>query len=116
MRVQRRSLLRGAVAMLLLTAVMSPAAWAQSPRSETRDPGRLQPGRSDPSFSQPSIAPGVDYTVPTEADIKAVLDRIRAYFVRATPYRIINTDTNQPIPDLSRPIKAADRSPRGRVH
>ncbi|MBZ5555247.1 MAG: glycoside hydrolase family 88 protein [Acidobacteriia bacterium] len=107
MRVQRRSLLRGAVAMLLLTAVMSPAAWAQSPRSETRDPGRLQPGRSDPSFSQPSIAPGVDYTVPTEADIKAVLDRIRAYFVRATPYRIINTDTNQPIPDLSRPIKAA---------
>lgn len=66
-----------------------------------------QPGRSDPSFSQPSIAPGVDYTVPTEAQVKAVLDRIRDHFVHATPYRIIDTATGQPISDLSRPVKTA---------
>jgi rhamnogalacturonyl hydrolase YesR len=65
------------------------------------------PGRSDPAFSQPSIAPGVDYTVPTEAEVKAVLDRIRDYFVRSTPYRVIDTATGQPITDFSRPIRTA---------
>jgi hypothetical protein len=65
------------------------------------------PGRSDPSFSQPSLAPGVDYVVPAEADIKATLDRIRDYFVRSTQYRIIDTRTGQPITDFSRPIRTA---------
>jgi unsaturated rhamnogalacturonyl hydrolase len=65
------------------------------------------PGRSDASFSQPSLAPGVDYVVPAEADIKATLDRIRDYFVRSTPYRIIDTRTGQPITDFSRAIKSA---------
>ncbi len=66
-----------------------------------------QPGRSDPSFSQPSIAPGVDYTLPTEAQIKQVLDRVRGHFERATPYRIIDTATGAPITDFSRPIRTA---------
>jgi rhamnogalacturonyl hydrolase YesR len=66
-----------------------------------------QPGRSDPSFSQPSIAPGVDYTVPTEAEIKQVLDRVRDYFERSTPYRIIDTETGAVISDLARPTKTA---------
>ena len=69
-------------------------------------PGQ-RPGRSDPAFSQPSMAPGVDYTVPTEAEIKAALDRIRDHFVRSTPYRIIDTTTGQPITDFSRPVKTA---------
>jgi rhamnogalacturonyl hydrolase YesR len=71
------------------------------------------PGRSDPSFSQPSLAPGVDYVVPAEADIKATLDRIRGYFVRSTPYRIIDTRTGQPVTDLSRPIPSAALDSRG---
>ncbi len=68
-------------------------------------PASQRPGRSDPAFSQPSIAPGVDYTVPAEAEIKAALDRIRDHFVRSTPYRIIDTATNQPIADLAVPVR-----------
>lgn len=64
-------------------------------------------GRSDPSFSQPSIAPGVDYTVPTEAEIVAVLQRIHSHFVRSTPFRIVDAQTGQPITDLTQPRKSA---------
>ena len=42
---------------------------------------RPNAGRSDPAFSQPSRAPGVDYVVPSETEIKATLDRIRDHFV-----------------------------------
>jgi unsaturated rhamnogalacturonyl hydrolase len=64
-------------------------------------------GKSDPSFSQPSRAPGVDYVLPTESEIKATLDRIRDHFVRSTPYRIIDTQTGAVITDLSKPTKTA---------
>ena len=64
-------------------------------------------GRSDPSFKQPSLAPGVDYVVPSEAQIKATLDRIRDYFVRSTEYRVVDTATGQPIADFSHPLKTA---------
>jgi len=64
-------------------------------------------GRSDPSFSQPSRPPGVDYTLPTEEEVKATLDRIRGYFENNTPYRIIDTKTGAPITDLTKPIKTA---------
>jgi rhamnogalacturonyl hydrolase YesR len=85
--------------LLLLLAVLScPAGVAAAPQ---------RPGRSDPAFTQPSIAPGVDYTVPVEAEIMAVLDRIRDHFVRSTPYRIIDTETGQPISELSQPIRTA---------
>ncbi|HUA63145.1 MAG TPA: glycoside hydrolase family 88 protein [Verrucomicrobiae bacterium] len=71
-------------------------------------PVAAQPlGRSEPSFQRPSRAPGVDYVLPTEAGIKATLDRIRDYFVRSTPYRIIDTATGNPITDLSKPTKTA---------
>jgi len=80
-------------------------AYAQPPAA-TAPPGQ-RPGRSDPAFSQPSVAPGVDYTVPSEAEVKAALDRIRDHFVRSTPYRIIDTATGQPITDLSTPAKTA---------
>src|ERR1039458_3830154 len=64
-------------------------------------------GRSDPSFQQPSLAAGVDYVVPTEAEIKAFLDRIFGYILRSTAYRIIDTQTGQPITDFTHPIKTA---------
>ena len=64
-------------------------------------------GRSDPSFSQPSRAPGMDYVLPTEAEIKSTLDRILGYFVKNTPYRIIDTVTGAPIADLTKPTKTA---------
>ena len=87
--------------LLALTATM--CGWAQ----QRPGPVAQQPGRSDPSFTQPSIALGVDYTVPTEAEIKATLDRVHSYFVRATPYRIVNTETGETVRDLAQPIKAA---------
>ncbi len=64
-------------------------------------------GRSDPSFTQPSLAPGVDYVVPAESEIKGALDRIRDYFIRSTPYAIIDTQTGRPITDFAAPTKTA---------
>jgi len=70
-------------------------------------PSPQGPGRSDPGFSQPSIAPGVDYTVPTEAEIVRALTRIRDYFVRSTPYRVIDTATGQPLANTTVPTRTA---------
>jgi rhamnogalacturonyl hydrolase YesR len=71
-------------------------------------PAPLQgPGRSDPSFTQPSLAPGVDYTVPTEEEIRRDLTRIRDYFVRSTPYRVIDTATGKPLTDPKTPTRTA---------
>jgi len=85
MHLTRRSRLAVAASGALLVAVV---AAAQQPTAATP-----RPGRSDPAFAAPSIGPGVDYTVPSEAEIKAVLDRIRDHFVRSTPYRIVDTAT-----------------------
>jgi rhamnogalacturonyl hydrolase YesR len=91
--------------MAMMVAFGSGLSYAQTPAAATA-PGQ-RPGRSDPAFSQPSVAPGVDYTVPSEAEIKAALDRIRDHFVRSTPYRIIDTATGQPIADFSAPVRTA---------
>jgi unsaturated rhamnogalacturonyl hydrolase len=69
-------------------------------------------GHSDPSFSQPSIAPGVNYTVPTEAEIRADLDRVLAYYVRSTSYEIVDTTTGRPITDFTQPTKSAGIKPQ----
>jgi len=97
---------RGWLAVLAaVVSVLGAGVGAQAP-AQVRPP--LPPGgRSDPGFSQPSIAPGVDYTVPSEAEIKIVLDRIRDHFVRSTPYHIIDTATGAPVTDLTRPTKTA---------
>ena len=87
--------------------VVSCCATAAAQSANIPAPGGQRPGRSDPAFSQPSLAVGVDYTVPTEAEIKIVLDRIREHFVRSTPYQIIDTATGQPVTDLSKPTKTA---------
>src|SRR4051794_20302300 len=70
-------------------------------------------GRSEPNFTQPSRAPGVDYVVPPEAEIKATLDRIRDYFVRTTASRIIDPSPGKPVIDFSKPIKTAALDPAG---
>jgi unsaturated rhamnogalacturonyl hydrolase len=70
-------------------------------------------GQSDPAFTQPSLAPGVDYTVPSEAEIKQVLDRIREHFERSTPYRVIDTSTGRVLADLTTPSKTAGIDRRG---
>jgi rhamnogalacturonyl hydrolase YesR/catechol 2,3-dioxygenase-like lactoylglutathione lyase family enzyme len=74
----------------------------------TLAPAAAQPlGRSEPGFSQPSRAPGVDYVLPNESEVKATLDRILGYFVKNTPYRIIDTATGVPLTDLSKPTRTA---------
>ena len=60
-----------------------------------------------PARAQPSVPPGVDYAVPTEAEIKTTLDRIRDYFVRSTTYRVVDTQTGRAITDFSQPIRTA---------
>jgi rhamnogalacturonyl hydrolase YesR len=64
-------------------------------------------GKSDPTFTLPSRPAGVDYTVPTEAEIKATLDGVRDYFVRSTTYQVTDTATKRVITDFSQPVKTA---------
>lgn len=97
------------VRKILLVAVLVVLAFGAVARAQPQ-PGAskvAQAGRSDPSFSQPSVAPGVDYTVPSEADVRAVLDRIRDHFVRSTPYRIVDRETGAVITDFTNPTKTA---------
>jgi unsaturated rhamnogalacturonyl hydrolase len=104
-------LLRHTVGVVMAAAALAAiaGAGAQAPATSPGAPAApgQRPGRSDQAFSQPSLAPGVDYTVPSEAEIKAALDRIRDHFVRSTPYRIIDTSTGQPITDFSKPVRTA---------
>ncbi len=93
------------IALGVLCLNLSLCGWAQQTASQVRQ------GRSDPSFPQPSISAGIDYTVPTEVEIKADLDRILGYYVRSTSYEIIDTATGKPITDFSRPIKTAGPEP-----
>ena len=92
-----------AVAALLWAA----PALAQDRASLTWPGASGATGKSDPAFSQPSLPTGVDYTLPAEAEIKAVLDRVREHFERSTPYRVIDTATGAPIADLSKPVRTA---------
>ncbi len=55
----------------------------------------------------PSTALPADDGAPTEAEVKAVLDRILDHFVRSTPYRVIDTATGRPITDFAQPIRTA---------
>ena len=90
--------------MLYLALAMTAGALAQPVAAPTAH----APGRSDPSFTEPSVAPGVNYTVPTEAEIKGTLDRVLAHFVRSTRYRVLDSQTGKPIEDFSRPVKTAE--------
>ena len=95
--------------VVVLTAALSAGGLldAQEKPTPAAPPAPQKPGRSEPGFQWPSIAPGVDYTLPTEAEIKAPLDRIREFFVTSTPYRVIDSATKQPITDLRTPTRTA---------
>jgi unsaturated rhamnogalacturonyl hydrolase len=106
--ITRRAFGPGVAALLLLIALAATSgAQPAAPKDLTPATTIAQTGRSDPSFTQPSLAPGVDYTVPTETEIVAVLDRIRGHFVRSTPYRVVDLETGRPITDFARPVKSA---------
>ena len=68
------------------------------------------PGRSDPAFQQPSIAPGVDYTVPSRDEIKVVLDRVLENFVRTSSFEVVDTATGK----ADHRLHHADQDGRGR--
>jgi unsaturated rhamnogalacturonyl hydrolase len=89
------------LASTVVAATLTAALTAQAPAPPQG------PGRSDPTFAQPSLAPGVDYTVPTEAEIVQALGRIREYFVRSTPYRLVDTATGQPLAGVTTPTRTA---------
>jgi rhamnogalacturonyl hydrolase YesR len=98
----RRPAFVAALLPAVLAGVLAPVAVAAGPPAA--DPVATT-GRSDPSFTQPSLAPGVDYTLPSEAEITATLDRIREHFERETPYAVIDTKTGETVADLSKPRK-----------
>jgi unsaturated rhamnogalacturonyl hydrolase len=82
---------------VVLAVSVSLCGWGQTPPL----------GKSDPAFQQPSLAPGVDYVVPSPVEIKATLDRVYDYFVKSTPYKVVDTATGAEITDFTRPIKTA---------
>jgi rhamnogalacturonyl hydrolase YesR len=106
LRTRSSKMLRRALSIVVLVLGPSGAASVAAQTLPAADPVSAT-GRSEPSFTQPSLAPGVDYTLPAEADVKAVLDRIREHFERSTPYGVIDTETGAPITDLSKPRKSA---------
>ena len=89
----KRQRLHTVISLLLITVPLS---------------GRTQLQGQDNRSLIPSIdTRKVTYSVPEEAEIKAALDRIRGYFVRVTPYRVIDTGTGQLITDFKTPTKSA---------
>ena len=98
------------IAVAALLAATYPFARTPTP-DDPRPTGWQDRGRSDPAFTQPSLAPGVDYTVPSEAEIKQVLDRIREHFEQSTPYRVIDTATGQAITEPADPSKTGVSTP-----
>ena len=94
---QSRMAVSSLAAAILLAAATAIAQPSNAPN----------PGRSDPAFSQPSIAPGVDYTVPSRDDIKVVLDRVLDNFVRSSSFQVVDTATGNPLTDFTAPIKTA---------
>ena len=94
-------------ALSIVVLVLGPSCTASlaAQTLPAADPGATT-GRSEVSFQQPSLAPGVDYTLPTEAGVKAVLDRVRGHFERATPYALIDTETGEKVTNLGTPRKS----------
>ena len=109
----RHALIEYAGTLVVAVLVVAPAV--AQPRAEggVRAPAQ-QPGRSDPSFQQPSIAPGVDYTVPSEAEIKrcwtasAITSCARRRTRSSTPRRA------KPITELSEVRRKASASTTGK--
>ena len=91
----------------LVVALVAGVALSAQEKPTPSQPMPQQAGRSEPTFQWPSIAPGVDYTLPTDAEIKAPLDRVLGFFVKSTPYRVIDTKSGQPITDFSTPTQTA---------
>ena len=103
------------VSWSLRSPFLSPPRRPSPRRRRPPTRSRRRAGASRRSHS-PRSRPGVDYTLPTEGDVKAVLDRIREHFERSTPYAVIDTETGAPITDLGKPRKSGGhRQPQGRV-
>ena len=58
---------RVCAASALMTLALG--AGPSAAQTEVGSSSPQRPGRADPAFSQPSIAPGLDYTVPAEAEM-----------------------------------------------
>jgi unsaturated rhamnogalacturonyl hydrolase len=102
------SMARTCVRTIVVVLALAAPAFAQSTNSTNIPMSSGQrPGQADPTFRSPSLAVGVDYTVPSPDEIKIVLDRMYEYFVRSTPYRVINRETGDTITDFATPIKEA---------
>lgn len=63
--------------------------------------------KSDVIPDESEAAYPIPYVIPKPADIKAVIDRVKNYFVESTPYRIVDSKTGNEITDFSEPNKNA---------
>ncbi len=79
-------------------ALLPPAVRGQAEGAAPRAAGPV-------IFSGSQIQPEypVPYRTPTAAEIGAVLERVRAYQEAASPVRVINRQTREPITDFNRP-------------
>jgi rhamnogalacturonyl hydrolase YesR len=67
----------------------------QSPVAPGTNPSSLFPGRLQPAYPTP-------YPPATEAEIKAVLDRVVTYLEVASPARVVDAATREPVADIDR--------------
>jgi unsaturated rhamnogalacturonyl hydrolase len=97
--VRRVALTFRRVLPVVIAVALAAAACARPTDAPESDDWRAT-GRSDPSFRAPSLAPGVDYTVPTAMGIAATLGQVREYLERSTAYRLVDTSPGQPVRNL----------------
>jgi rhamnogalacturonyl hydrolase YesR len=85
-----------ALASSALAQILPPssATMRTTPGMVPSSPSQLNPTRLDPAYPVP-------YEPASVGEIKAVLDRVLGYVEGATPIRIIDRETKQPVTDLS---------------
>lgn len=79
----------------LIVAASLPAQTAPAPAVPPPPPSEINSGRGHPP------AYPVPYAPASVEEIRAPLDRIRAYLETASPIKVINRDTHEPVADLA---------------
>jgi rhamnogalacturonyl hydrolase YesR len=87
----------------LLALGLAPLAGNPAAAQSTPAEVRTSP-QSDPGVYSGRLK--VDYPTPyepaTETEIRATLERVHAYLEQASPVQVLNGDTGEPVPDLTR--------------
>jgi unsaturated rhamnogalacturonyl hydrolase len=85
---------KSSAALLSLALLSTAPVPAQAP-TPSDTPARVNPGRMPPAYPTP-------YTPASADEIKVVLGRVLSYLESASPVKVVDRDTRQPVTDLTR--------------